>query len=148
MEGSHDTRDIMSIINMTFEPYKNLDEVKRQATVLKYITLISSIDTPALLEDVVFEVPYLSSGCPGTADYNCYKMSKAVRLLWRIHSGIPLEDAKSEDAFIKHFGHLQNTKDLVKGLMTGAPLLEIFKFFGMKLEPVNVITDFQELYRT
>lgn len=29
MEGSHDVRDIMSIITKTFAPYKNLSDVKR-----------------------------------------------------------------------------------------------------------------------
>lgn len=63
---------------------------------LKEITMVASIDTPAILHDRVLSVPYLSSGCPGTADYNCWKMSKAARLLWRIHSGIPLTDEVDE----------------------------------------------------
>lgn len=99
MEGSHDERDLSDIINMTYDPYKNKDEVARQIQVLKAITLISSINTPALIEDTIFRVPYLASGCPGTADYNCYKMSKAVRLLWRIHSEQQFENKEEENAF-------------------------------------------------
>jgi len=130
---------------MTFQPYKNLSEVKAQVELLKSVTMMSSINTPALYGSNVFRVTYLSSGCPGTADYNCFKMSKAVRLLYRIHSGISLDDKVSEDLFLKNFSALVGTKDLVAGL-AGGGLLDIFRFFGMKLETVCFITDFEALW--
>jgi len=146
MEGSHDVNDLNQIIDLTFKPYKNLREVNDQVTVLKAVTRLSSVDTPALLGTNVFKVPYLASGCPGTADYNCFKMSKAVRMLYRIHSGREFMNKESEERFLTHFRHLLDTVDLIRGLHEGK-LLEIFKFFGMKLETVCYITDFEALWK-
>jgi len=66
---------------------------------MKQVTLLASVNTPTVLGDKVFRVPYLSSGCPGTSDYNCAHMARAVRILWRIHSERAFEDPDDEAAF-------------------------------------------------
>jgi hypothetical protein len=135
MEGSHDETDIQQIINLTYSAFDGDSEL---ISTLKDITLVSSIHSPALYGNYTFIVPYLSSGCPGTADYNCFKMSKAVSLLWRIISDVPLTNEDDEAVYQSRFKI--PVTDLVMDIHNGK-LKDVFKFFGMTLESVCVIPD-------
>lgn len=84
MEGAHDRKDVEGYIDLTFSSYRFSDGDEKFIHALKRLSYFAAIDTPAVLNRQVFQVPYLSSGCPQTSDYNCLKMSKAVRILWRI----------------------------------------------------------------
>lgn len=108
---------------------------------MKLITRISSVNGPAILGGEVFKVPYLSSGCVGTADYNCYKMAKAVSILYRFATEAPFDDPEIEDAYLKHFDKANKLTPIHDGLSEGGTLLSVMKFFGMTLESVIINLD-------
>lgn len=143
MEGSHDERDIEQIIDETFSPYDTSEDIRQQAMInaMKLITRVSSVNGPAILGQEVFKVPYLSSGCVGTADYNCYKMAKAVAILYRYATDLPFDDPRIEKIYQLHFGKLNQLTPLHTGLNEKGILLPIMLFFGMTLEPVVINTD-------
>jgi len=148
MEGSHTQEDIQQCIDITYEPWA-INGNEELVDVMKQITHVASIGTPALLGNDTFIVPYMASGCPGTADFNCWKMSKAVAILMRSWENKPFPYKRDEEAYQLHFAGIFDGVDNYVEACRRGQFTKLFKFWGMNLKTVLVVEDpLEELEET
>jgi len=86
MESSHTPADIWQIVDTVVNSFHWDAGEEGYKDAIRLATYYTSIDAQVLLGKEKMRLPYLASGCAGTADYNCWKMSKVVRLMYYMMS--------------------------------------------------------------